>query len=54
MVGANVTEMIAEVVAARKLETTAHEIIKSVHPHPTMSEAIIEAVANAYNEGIHL
>jgi len=54
MVGANVTEMIAEVVAARKLETTAHEIIKSVHPHPTMSEAIIEAVANAYNESIHL
>ncbi|MHA7878043.1 MAG: dihydrolipoyl dehydrogenase [Bacteroidota bacterium] len=54
MVGANVTEMIAEVVAARKLETTAHEIIKSVHPHPTMSEAIMEAVADAYNEGIHL
>ena len=54
MVGANVTEIIAEVVAARKLETTAHEIMKSVHPHPTMSEAIMEAVANAYNEGIHL
>jgi dihydrolipoamide dehydrogenase len=54
MVGANVTEMVAEVVAARKLETTAHEIIKSVHPHPTMSEAIMEAVANAYGEGIHL
>jgi len=54
MVGANVTEMVGEVVAARKLETTAHEIIKSVHPHPTMSEAIMEAVANAYGEGIHL
>lgn len=54
MVGANVTELIAEVVAARKLETTAHEIIKSVHPHPTMSEAIMEAVADAYGEGIHL
>lgn len=54
MVGANVTEMIAEVVVARKLETTAHEIIKSVHPHPTMSEAIMEAVADAYGEGIHL
>jgi dihydrolipoamide dehydrogenase len=54
MVGANVTEMVAEVVAARKLETTAHEIIKSVHPHPTMSEAIMEAVADAYGEGIHL
>ena len=54
MVGANVTEMIAEVVAAKKLETTAHEIIKSVHPHPTMSEAIMEAVASAYGEGIHL
>ena len=54
MVGANVTEMIAEVVAARKLETTAYEIIKSVHPHPTMSEAIMEAVADAYGEGIHL
>jgi len=54
MVGANVTEMIAEVVAARKLETTAHEIMKSVHPHPTMSEAIMEAVADAYDEGIHL
>jgi dihydrolipoamide dehydrogenase len=54
MVGANVTEMVAEVVTARKLETTAHEIIKSVHPHPTMSEAIMEAVASAYGEGIHL
>lgn len=54
MIGANVTEMIAEVVAARKLETTGHEIIKSVHPHPTMSEAVMEATAAAYNEVIHL
>ncbi|MDX1666636.1 MAG: dihydrolipoyl dehydrogenase [Saprospiraceae bacterium] len=54
MVGYNVTEMIAEVVAARKLETTGHEIIKSVHPHPTMSEAVMEATAAAYDEVIHL
>jgi len=54
MIGANVTEMIAEVVVARKLETTGHEIIKSVHPHPTMSEAIMEATADAYGEVIHL
>ena len=54
MIGANVTEMIAEVVVARKLETTGHEIIKSVHPHPTMSEAIMEAAAAAYEEVIHL
>lgn len=54
MIGANVTEMIAEVVAARKLETTGHEIIKSVHPHPTMSEATMEAAADAYGEVIHL
>ena len=54
MVGANVTEMIAEVVVARKLETTGMEIIKSVHPHPTMSEAIMEAAAQAYAECIHL
>lgn len=54
MIGANVTEMIAEVVVARKLETTGHEIIKSVHPHPTMSEAIMEAAAAAYDEVIHL
>ncbi len=54
MIGANVTEMIAEVVVARNLETTGHEIIKSVHPHPTMSEAIMEAVAAAYGEVIHL
>lgn len=54
MIGANVTEMIAEIVLARKLETTAHEIIKAVHPHPTMSEAIMEAAAAAYDEVIHL
>lgn len=54
MIGENVTEMIAEVVAARKLETTGHEIIKTVHPHPTMSEAVMEAVAAAYDEVIHL
>lgn len=54
MIGANVTEMIAEVVASRKLETTGHEIIKTVHPHPTMSEAIMEAAAAAYDEVIHL
>jgi dihydrolipoamide dehydrogenase len=54
MIGANVTEMIAEIVVARKLETTAHEIIKSIHPHPTMSEAIMEAAAAAYGEVIHL
>ena len=54
MIGANVTEMIAEVVAARKLETTGHEIIKSVHPHPTMSEAVMEAAAAAYDEVIHI
>ncbi len=54
MIGANVTEMISEVVVARKLETTGHEIIKAVHPHPTMSEATMEATAAAYNEVIHL
>ncbi|MBV6646294.1 MAG: dihydrolipoyl dehydrogenase [Cyclobacteriaceae bacterium] len=54
MIGANVTEMIAEAVTARKLETTGHEIIKSVHPHPTMSEAVMEAAADAYDEVIHL
>lgn len=53
-IGANVTEMIAEVVVARKLETTGHEIVKSVHPHPTMSEAVMEAAAAAYDEVIHL
>ena len=54
MIGANVTEMIAEMVVAKKLETTGHEIIKAVHPHPTMSEAIMEAAAAAYGEVIHL
>jgi dihydrolipoamide dehydrogenase len=54
MIGANVTEMIAEIVVARKLETTGHEIIKSVHPHPTMSEAIMEAAAAAFGEVINI
>lgn len=54
MIGANVTEMIAEMVVSRKLETTGHELIKSIHPHPTMSEAIMEAAAAAYGEVIHL
>ncbi|MDR3695867.1 dihydrolipoyl dehydrogenase [Mucilaginibacter sp.] len=54
MVGHNVTELIAEVVTARKLEATGHEIIKSIHPHPTMSEAVMEAAADAYGEVIHL
>ncbi|OYU79990.1 MAG: dihydrolipoyl dehydrogenase [Flavobacterium sp. BFFFF1] len=54
MIGAGVTDMIAEAVVARKLETTGHEIIKSIHPHPTMSEAIMEAAAAAYDEVIHL
>ncbi len=54
MIGAGVTDMIAEAVVARKLETTGHEILKSIHPHPTMSEAVMEAVADAYDEVIHL
>jgi dihydrolipoamide dehydrogenase len=54
MIGANVTEMIAEIVVARKLETTGYEMIKSIHPHPTMSEAVMEAAADAYDEVIHL
>ncbi len=54
MIGDNVTEMIAEAVVARKLETTGEEIIKAVHPHPTMSEAVMEAVAAAYDEVIHI
>jgi len=53
-IGTGVTDMIAEAVVARKLETTGHEIIKAVHPHPTMSEAVMEAVAKAYDECIHL
>ncbi|MGB2229433.1 MAG: FAD-dependent oxidoreductase, partial [Flavobacteriales bacterium] len=54
MIGANVTEMIAEIVALRKLETTGHELIKTIHPHPTLSEAVMEAAAAAYDEVIHL
>ncbi|MEM9686534.1 MAG: dihydrolipoyl dehydrogenase [Bacteroidota bacterium] len=54
MVGVGVTDMIAEAVVARKLETTGHEVLKAVHPHPTMSEAVMEAVADAYDEVIHL
>ena len=54
MIGSNVTEMIAEAVVARKLETTGHEVLKAVHPHPTMSEAVMEAVADAYDEVIHM
>ena len=54
MIGAGVTDMIAEVVLGRKLETTGHDVLKTIHPHPTMSEAIMEAVAQAYDEVIHL
>ncbi|MCP1996059.1 dihydrolipoyl dehydrogenase [Flavobacterium sp. HSC-61S13] len=54
MIGAGVTDMIAEAVIARKLETTGYEVLKAVHPHPTMSEAVMEAVADAYGEVIHL
>jgi len=54
MIGTGVTDMIAEAVVARKLETTGHEILKAIHPHPTMSEAVMEAVADAYGEVIHL
>ena len=54
MIGAGVTDMIAEAVLGRKLETTGHEVLKTVHPHPTMSEAVMEAVADAYGEVIHL
>ncbi|MCC5925772.1 MAG: dihydrolipoyl dehydrogenase [Bacteroidetes bacterium] len=54
MIGHSVTDMIAEAVVARDLETTGHEIIAAVHPHPTLSEAVMEAVAEAYNEGVHL
>ncbi|WP_103327272.1 dihydrolipoyl dehydrogenase [Bacteroidetes bacterium endosymbiont of Geopemphigus sp.] len=54
MIGTGVTEMIAEAVTSRKLETTGHEVLKAVHPHPTLSEAIMEATANAYDECIHL
>ncbi|WP_242093698.1 dihydrolipoyl dehydrogenase [Aestuariivivens sediminicola] len=54
MIGAGVTDMIAEAVLGRKLETTGHEVLKAVHPHPTMSEAVMEAVAAAYDEVIHI
>lgn len=54
MIGGNVTEMIAEMVVAKKLEITGHELIKSIHPHPTMSEAVMEAAAAAYDEVIHI
>ncbi len=54
MIGAGVTDMIAEAVLGRKLETTGREVLKAVHPHPTMSEAVMEAVADAYDEIIHL
>ena len=54
MIGSNVTEIIAEAVVGRKLETTGHEVLKSIHPHPTLSEAVMEAVADAYDEVIHL
>lgn len=54
MIGAGVTDMIAEAVLGRKLETTGHEVLKAVHPHPTMSEAVMEAAADAYDEVIHL
>ncbi|NQX81433.1 MAG: dihydrolipoyl dehydrogenase [Flavobacteriaceae bacterium] len=54
MIGAGVTDMIAEAVLGRKLETTGHEVLKTIHPHPTMSEAVMEAVAMAYGEVIHL
>jgi dihydrolipoamide dehydrogenase len=54
LIGGNVTEMIAELVVAKKLESTGHELIKAIHPHPTMSEAIMEAAAAAYGEVIHI
>ncbi|HNX85507.1 MAG TPA: dihydrolipoyl dehydrogenase [Bacteroidales bacterium] len=54
LIGENVTEMIAGIVVARKLETTGKEIIEAVHPHPTLSEAVMEAVAQAYGECVHL
>jgi dihydrolipoamide dehydrogenase len=54
MIGTGVTDMIAEAVLGRKLETTGHEVLKTIHPHPTMSEAVMEAVADAYDEVIHI
>jgi len=54
MIGTGVTDIIAEAVLGRKLETTGHEVLKTIHPHPTMSEAVMEAVADAYDEVIHI
>ena len=54
MIGGNVTEMISELVVARNLNISGHSLMKIVHPHPTMSEAIMEAAAAAYDEAIHL
>ena len=54
MIGYNVTEMIVETVAARKLETTYHEVLNSIHPHPTISESVKDAIEVAYGEAIHL
>jgi dihydrolipoamide dehydrogenase len=54
MIGENVTEMLAELVVARKLETTESQLIEAMHPHPTMSEAIMEAAGVAYGRAIHL
>ena len=54
MIGTGVTDMIAEAVLGRRLETTGHEVLKTIHPHPTMSEAVMEAVADAYDEVIHI
>ena len=54
MIGYNVTEVIEQTVTARKLETTSHEVLNSIHPHPTISEAIKDAIEVAYGEAIHL
>ena len=54
MIGHGVTDMIAEIVLARRLEATGMDLVKTVHPHPTMSEAVMEAAAAAYGEVIHL
>ncbi|WP_185851987.1 dihydrolipoyl dehydrogenase [Blattabacterium cuenoti] len=54
MIGNHVTDLISEVVVARKLEATSYEILSSIHPHPSLSESIIESIANAYGKAIHL
>lgn len=54
MIGYNVTEIIAQTVTARKLETTYHEVLNSIHPHPTISESVKDAIEVAYGEAIHL